>query len=197
MPFRTPLAALAAALTLFLIPVGSPGNDDGAQDPWQALAEEAHVVLLRHALAPGTGDPFDFEPGNCATQRNLDDRGRAQAQAIGQAFRDRSIAVTRVLSSAWCRCLETAELLALGEVETLWLLDSLVQHRDTALERTSELQDWILAQREPGVQVLVTHNTNISSLTGILPASGEAVVVGRSPDGGLRVVGRIPAPPTE
>ena len=83
---------------------------------WEALRDGGHVALLRHALAPGTGDPVDFTLGDCTTQRNLSDEGSAQARRIGQRFRDNGIEAARVYTSQWCRCVETAELLDLGPV---------------------------------------------------------------------------------
>jgi len=76
-----------------------------------------YVAVMRHAIAPGTGDPSNFRLGDCQTQRNLSETGRQQARRLGQLLRDRQVPVTRVLSSQWCRCLETAKLLDLGQVE--------------------------------------------------------------------------------
>ena len=73
---------------------------------WTALAQDGHVALMRHARAPGTGDPARFQLDDCTTQRNLDDTGREQARRTGAAFRARDIKVARVLSSQWCRCRE-------------------------------------------------------------------------------------------
>ena len=83
---------------------------------WAALDRPGAFAIMRHALAPGTGDPAGFTLEDCSTQRNLDDRGRAQALAIGAAFRARGVQFDAVLSSQWCRCQETASLLELGEV---------------------------------------------------------------------------------
>ena len=83
---------------------------------WAALRAGGHVALIRHALAPGTGDPAGFRVDDCATQRNLSPTGRAQARAIGERFRANGIDTAAVLSSQWCRCLDTARELALGEI---------------------------------------------------------------------------------
>lgn len=94
---------------------------------WTKLTEaneETYVVLLRHAIAPGTGDPANFQLNDCATQRNLSESGRQQARDIGAAFRDRNIPVVEVLSSQWCRCLETAELVDIAPVEPFPPLNS-------------------------------------------------------------------------
>ncbi|MGI8936025.1 MAG: histidine phosphatase family protein [Phormidesmis sp.] len=102
---------------------------------WEKLAqanEETYVVLLRHALAPGTGDPANFQLNDCSTQRNLSETGREQAIAIGEAFRSRNTPVIEILSSQWCRCLETAELMAVGPVEPFPALNSFFRDRSTA-----------------------------------------------------------------
>jgi phosphohistidine phosphatase SixA len=148
---------------------------------WQQLeqpGEQRYVVLLRHALAPGTGDPANFQLEDCATQRNLSAEGRSQAAQIGQAFRDRGIAVDQVLSSQWCRCLETAALMDLGMVEPYPALNSFFRDRSTAESQTTAVKQFLLAQAgSPGVTVMVTHQVNITGLTEIVPRSGEAVVL--------------------
>ena len=88
------------------------------------LKDGGYILMIRHALAPGTGDPVNFKIGDCSTQRNLDDRGRAQARSIGERLRSSGIAKARVYSSQWCRCLETAELINLGSATPLPALNS-------------------------------------------------------------------------
>src|SRR5262247_1204536 len=109
------LALAALALWLVAAPMEAVADE---RDTWAALVSGSHVALVRHGNAPpGYGDPPGFKIDDCSTQRNLDDRGRAQAKALGAAFRQHGVGVDKVLSSPWCRCLETAELLALGPVE--------------------------------------------------------------------------------
>lgn len=105
--------------------------------------QQLHVVLLRHALAPGTGDPPSFQLADCTTQRNLSDAGRQQARDIGQAFRQQGVEVDRVLSSQWCRCLETAELMEVGPVEPFAPLNSFFQDRRTADRQTAEVETYL------------------------------------------------------
>jgi phosphohistidine phosphatase SixA len=161
---------------------------------WQAVADGGHAVLMRHALAPGTGDPPEFRLGDCATQRNLDAAGRAQARAIGQRFRDQGIDAARVRSSQWCRCLETARLLGLGEVVPTPTLNSFFRDRSLKAGRTAGALALIAAEADGenpnGPLVLVTHQVNITALTGVFPASGEMIVVRPTVDG-VEVVGRI------
>ncbi|MGF1461322.1 MAG: histidine phosphatase family protein [Leptolyngbyaceae cyanobacterium] len=151
------------------------------EELWQQLQQPAdtlYVVLLRHALAPGTGDPENFQLGDCSTQRNLSEAGREQAVAIGQAFRDRGVAVRQILSSQWCRCLETAELMDVGQVEAYPELNSFFRDRSTSTAQTTAVKEYLVSEADAGgVIIMVTHQVNITGLTDIFPQSGEAVVV--------------------
>ena len=95
-----------------------------ANEAWAALVKGGHVALIRHGNAPPGygGDPPGFKIDDCKTQRNLDEQGRGEARALGEAFRSHGVRVDRILSSPWCRCLETARLMAVGSVETSWAL---------------------------------------------------------------------------
>lgn len=158
---------------------------------WESLASGNHFALLRHAIAPGMGDPDNFTIGDCTTQRTLSDRGRTQATAIGNRFRQAEIAEADVYSSQWCRCLETAELLELGTVRELPLLNSFFQHYERAQTQTSGLQNWLAGLELSTPLVLVTHQVNITALTNIYPDSGELVIVRRDRAGTLSVAGTI------
>lgn len=178
--------ALLRALVLFVAvvaasaPAPAAAGDQAAL--WQALKQGGHAVIFRHALAPGTGDPPGFRPGDCATQRNLSDEGRAQAKAIGDAFRSRGIRVDRILTSRWCRARDTATLMNLGRVEDAPMLDSFFADRSREPAQTAALRQF-LARMAPGeTVVMVSHQVNISALTGEAPASGEAAVVAPAPD---------------
>lgn len=134
------------------------------------------VLLMRHAHAPGTGDPDGFRLDDCATQRNLDEGGRAQARRIGAALRACAWPVGAVWSSQWCRARDTARL-AFGAVRDEPAFNSFFgvpaqepAHTAAALRR---LREW----SGPGALVVVTHQVNIQALTGVSPASGEAVAV--------------------
>ncbi|WP_192035559.1 histidine phosphatase family protein [Halomonas sp. YLGW01] len=180
---------LVAASLLAPHPAGAQPLDDH-HATWAALSQGGHIALMRHALAPGTGDPAGFTLDDCTTQRNLSEEGRAQARAIGERFRERGIEVTAVRSSRWCRCLDTAELLALGEVIPTPALDSFFRNRGAAEGQTRELRALIAAWNGEGTLVLVTHQVNITALTGVYPRSGEMLVL--APEGGaLDVVGRL------
>lgn len=182
--------ALLAALPV--IPLATMLNAPAASsdDPWAALRNGGHVALIRHALAPGTGDPAGFTPGECATQRNLSEEGREQARRIGDLFRENGISQARVFTSTWCRSRETAELLRLGPVTALEPLDSFFQRRSEGDRQTRALAEWIAAQAALPPIVLVTHQVNITSYTGVFPGSGEIVVAGREGNG-VVVRGRV------
>lgn len=158
---------------------------------WAALGSGGHVALLRHAVAPGMGDPPEFVLGDCATQRNLSDEGRAQAERIGARFRANGIAAARVLSSQWCRCLETARGLGLGPVAELPALNSFFAAPERGEAQTRELREWLAGQDLAGAVVLVTHQVNITALTGVYPRSGELVVARRTDTGELAAAGTI------
>lgn len=164
-----------------------------AQSDWSALQSGA-VVLFRHALAPGIGDPPNFRLNDCSTQRNLNDEGRAQAQRMGEQFRARGIVVGAVLFSQWCRTRETAQLAFPSLVSSLLrdepAFNSFFNDRSTEATQTQAARQILSQWRGPGVLVVVTHQVNITALTGIVPASSEGVVV-RVREGRLEVVGRI------
>jgi broad specificity phosphatase PhoE len=153
-----------------------------AQQSTDALVERlrsgGHVLMLRHALAPGTGDPAGFRLEDCATQRNLSDAGRAQARAIGVSLRARGIERARVYSSQWCRCLETAQLLGLGPVTPLPALNSFFQRADDREPNLTTLRDFLAAQPGQGEPIiLVTHQVTVTAMTGVFPDSGEGVIL--------------------
>jgi phosphohistidine phosphatase SixA len=158
---------------------------------FSALREPGAVAVMRHALAPGTGDPAHFRLDDCATQRNLDARGRAQARATGEALRAAGIEVDRVLTSAWCRCRETAELLALAPVEVLPALNSFFQDRSTRDAQTTALRAFLDALAPEERVLLVTHQVNISALAGRGTRSGEVLVLARGDGGDVTVRGSI------
>jgi phosphohistidine phosphatase SixA len=163
-----------------------------ATDLWARLAQGGVAILLRHALAPGFGDPPTFKLGDCSTQRNLSDAGRQQAHQIGAAFRQHGIAIDKVYTSEWCRCRETAELLGLGPVTPLPILNSFFETREREKDQTEALTRLLTTRPISNVIVFVTHQVNITALTGVYPASGEAVAVKIQNASTLRVLGTLP-----
>jgi phosphohistidine phosphatase SixA len=151
---------------------------------------------MRHALAPGVGDPSNFKLGDCSTQRNLSAEGREDAREIGEWLKRRDIPILRVESSRWCRARETAELLGVGAVKANRNLDSLFQEVDPISDpRTAKIRKRIVDHRQTqGLLVMVGHFVNISALTGVGVESGEGVLVRANARGEIKVVGYSPKP---
>ena len=157
----------------------------------RALLSGEHIALMRHSIAPGSGDPANFRIGDCSTQRNLSDGGRLQAGEIGLMLRESGLREARLVSSQWCRCIETAELMSVGEVEELELLNSLIAYRGQSEVITSRLSDWISEQDLNTPIILVTHSVNIGALIGRYPQEGEIVFARLTEAGDLVLVGSI------
>lgn len=163
---------------------------------WGVTLRDGDVVLFRHALAPGGGDPADFRLDDCTTQRNLSAEGREQARRIGPQLRERlgTLRVAAVWASPWCRTVETARL-AFPDVrlQTQPAFGSFFQEPERQASQLDAARALLTAWRGPGVLVVVTHQVNITGLSGVFPASGEGVVM-RWTEGVGRVVGRLQAP---
>jgi broad specificity phosphatase PhoE len=174
---------------------------DESKAAWDALAAGGHIALIRHANAPGPslgqgGDPPGFSINDCRTQRNLDEMGRGQAKTLGEAFRLHGVRVDRIQSSPWCRCLDTANLMAVGKVETSWALVPSTDRNPNAPAALRALKELVANWRGPGTLVLITHGLTIRALIGIVPNQAEIVVLRPTPgsESGPQVVGRIAAP---
>jgi phosphohistidine phosphatase SixA len=175
------------AISLLSTPVAGSSNEA----LWALLQEGGQVVVIRHALTePGVGDPPGFRLDDCQTQRNLSAVGREEAKRIGAAFQTRGVPIGQVLSSRWCRCLETARL-AFGTVEPWPPLDSFFNDRSRETEQTDAVRQRASERPAAGNLILVTHQVNISALTGIFPAAGEMVILTPQEDGTFRVAGRL------
>lgn len=164
--------------------------------PWFLLAsdlsllkEPGYFALVRHARAPGLGDPKNFALNRCETQRNLSAAGRAQAKKMGERLRAAAGKKLRVFTSQWCRAKDTAELLGLVEPEELPLLNSFFAVPGKKESQTAALKKWL--DEEPGPALLVTHQVNITALTEIFPQEGEVILLKIGGAGELSVVGRI------
>lgn len=180
------------AFFLLLAAIGSTPADADDAALWRALAAGGHVAIMRHATAPGTGDPQTFAIGDCATQRNLSQQGRAEARAIGEKFRQNRVAVAKVFTSQWCRCRDTAAGMDVGPVVEDPRLNSFFgEDRATTLSAVSAAQAAVnQAPRSGPIAVYVTHQVNVTALTGVYPASGE-IVVAKPTDAGVEVLGTI------
>jgi len=172
----------------FFNPTVSNANSD-----WQLLKQKGVVVMMRHTLAPGTGDPDNFRLNDCSTQRNLSSEGKEQARRIGEEFRKRKIKVSQILSSQWCRCQETARLLDLGSVELQPALNSFFSDRTTEAKQTDLVRRLILEHRsQNGIVIMVTHQVNITALVGVVPTSGASVILRANPSGKVELLGQLP-----
>ncbi|MGD2098580.1 MAG: histidine phosphatase family protein [Desulfobacterales bacterium] len=184
------LGVLACLLGLCALAIA--GVDSDPAEMIEAMKSGGHILMIRHALAPGTGDPANFRIGDCSTQRNLDDRGRDQARAIGDWLRSKGITSARVYSSQWCRCLETAKLLQMGPVEELPALNSFYELTENRKPNLRALRQFIAKQPDDGVLIiLVTHQVTISAIGDAAVSSGEGVVLELVPDGPYQIVGRM------
>lgn len=156
---------------------------------WALLRNGGHVVFLRHADAPGSGEPGNFDIENCTTQRNLSDRGRQQARRIGPLFLARAAPVARVLSSNYCRCLETARI-AFGAslVETDPALDLLSGEDAANDEKLERVREIAVGHSGADNMVLVANEDVIMGVLGVSAREGEALILSR---GDLHVAGRI------
>ena len=144
--------------------------DDYAKNPF------GNVLLIRHALAPGFGDPQNFDLNDCSTQRNLDGEGREQAFSIGEKIKAAGIKFSKIYSSQWCRCLETAEYMNLGEITVEPGLNSFFQGivtKDKTLSILRKRLESVEAKQE--LILMITHQVTITAVTGITVSSGGAV----------------------
>ncbi len=186
----TRLALTALALLVAIAPASAQRGSDAA---WSALVEGGHVAMIRHGNAPPVGgDPPGFKIDDCATQRNLDEWGRRQAVSVGEAFRQRGVRVDRVISSPWCRCLDTARLMAVGPIETSWAL--VPDPNPNVPTRLRELRELVSGWRGPGTLVLVTHALTVRPLVGFMPAQAEILVFKPVPGAEPRLIGNIEPP---
>jgi phosphohistidine phosphatase SixA len=178
-------------LLALLCAAGGAAADEAAA--LAALRAGGHVALMRHAEAPGTADPPGFKIDDCATQRNLDDKGRADAASAGARLRRDGARIEKIVSSPWCRCRETASLMKLGPVELVETLGNPVVLRDRRQALVDGTRALVDAWRGEGALLVVTHGATIQALTGMHPASGEIFVVKpRSGASVLPVIGRLP-----
>ena len=184
-------ASVILSLTLLLAMPAAAAAADQAEII-DRLKAGGHIPMIRHALAPGNGDPPNFKIGDCATQRNLDDTGRNQARSIGVWLRNNGISSARVYSSQWCRCLETARLLNLGPVQELSALNSFYERTQDREPNLRALNDFISQQPVKGeLIIMVTHFVTIAEIAGTGVSSGGGALLALHADAPYTVVGRV------
>jgi len=165
------IAGFLALLILSTLPVSA------AEDAWQIWKSDGVHALMRHAIAPGTGDPANFTLGDCSTQRNLNETGREQARNTGNVIRSKGIQISSVMTSQWCRCVDTARLLDVGPVAEEPALNSFFRDRSTEPTQTRKIKQLLAGLADGEKRLLVTHQVNITALTGIFPRSGEIILI--------------------
>lgn len=186
--------ARLASLLLLAAMGTTPSRADEAG--WAALARPGAIVLIRHAYAPGVGDPPGMRLGDCPSQRNLDAQGRAESARLGERLRQRGVRVGAVLHSPWCRARETAQL-AMGAASAPApreepAFGSFFGGHGDAARQTATAREILRRWQGPGTLVVFTHQVNVLGLTGIALAPAEGLVVRAGPgDGPLQVLGRI------
>jgi len=187
---------LIAVLLVSLFPQHASARDLAVWDKLKGTNPRGYVLLMRHALAPGVGDPVNFKLGDCTTQRNLSAEGRQDARDIGDWIKRREVPIYRVESSRWCRARETAELLGIGAVRANKNLDSLFTEVDPIGDpKTAKIRKRIIDHRQKnGLLVMVGHFVNVSALTGVGLESGEGVLVRANSKGEIKVIGYTPVP---
>jgi phosphohistidine phosphatase SixA len=190
------MAAAGGVAATALIPPAR-ADEGSAEAAWKALADDGAVALVRHAKAPGPSpDPPGARLEDCSTQRNLSAEGRAQATKLGELWRARRVKVGKVISSPWCRCIDTARLMGLGEPAIDHALYNLLANPPDREAKIDRLRALIRLWKGPGALVLVTHGITMRAVVGSDP--GEAGVVVARPDRlhgrGYVMVGAIPPP---
>lgn len=177
--------------------LGVIGSHSNASELSELLKANDHVLLMRHALAPGVGDPAGYQLDNCKSQRNLDVQGRTQAQRIGQWLKSQGVRDALVFSSAWCRCKETAEKLGLGTPVHEAALNSFFDDMRQGPQSNVKLQKFIetqLKSKSSKALILVTHHVNIAEFMGENVGSGDMVLAKVSPQGRLLSYKIYPSP---
>jgi len=187
---RSSSAVLIRRLATVVLCAWAASVAQAAESIWDAARTPGSVVVVRHSFAPGGFDSPDSRLDDCSTQRNLDERGRAQARRIGEAFRQNGVAVGAVLSSPRCRCLDTARL-AFGQAQPWEVLQGALNDSERRQGQLVEIRKAIAGHRSGPPLVLVTHGSVVTDLTGLNIQMGGFVVLRRAPDGSHAVAGQL------
>lgn len=152
-----------------------------ANDLQNILRDNGKIIFIRHAYAPGGGDPDGFDIANCASQRNLNSEGIAQSKRIGKFFEENDIIIDKVLSSEWCRCKETAKY-AFNNYETKSFLNSFFSEKFSSNKnkQIKDLKEYINEWSGDNNLVLVTHYVTIQEVLNITSSSGELIITDKN-----------------
>ena len=162
---------------------------NASEQSWKIAQEGDKIILIRHSLAPGGGDPAGFKVDDCKTQRNLNRTGINQSKKIGKLFKKNKVPVDQVLSSQWCRCKDTAKY-AFGNFKEFTALNSTFQspYDQNEAKQLKDLYAFVKDWNSNGKNlVLVTHYSIITAVTNAVPSSGELVIT----DKNFKVLGTI------
>ena len=175
-------------LIIFFINIFTVNSAYSVEEVLTSLKEGGKIIFIRHALAPGNGDPENFDLNDCSTQRNLNQRGIEQSKFIGNIFNKNQIKIENVYSSEWCRCIDTAKF-AFNNYETFSALNSFYDIRFEANEerQITQLKEFINQWNGKENIIFVTHFVVISSMLNIGTSSGEIVIT----DKNLNIIGSI------
>ena len=183
---KNKIISLLANLFLFCL---FTSQINASEQAWNLAQEGNKIILIRHSLAPGGGDPAGFKVDDCKTQRNLNRTGINQSKKIGKLFKKNKVPVDQVLSSQWCRCKDTAKF-AFGEYKEFTALNSTFQSQFNKNEakQLKQLYNYVKKWNGNGKNlVLITHYSIITAVTNAVPSSGEIVVA----DKNFKVLGTI------
>ena len=152
------------------------------------LAEGGNFIFIRHAYAPGSGDPINFNLNDCSSQRNLNEEGKLQAKEIGNFFKKNNINIEKIYSSEWCRCIETANI-AFGEFTTKTFLNSFYspKFQKNKKQQMIKLKKYVKKFRGDKNLIFVTHYVVISEALNYSSSSGEIVVFDKK----FNIIGNI------
>ena len=178
---------ISLIIILFLSLLTSQLN--ASDQPWNLAREGNKIVLIRHSLAPGGGDPPGFKINDCKTQRNLNLTGIKQSKKIGKLFKKYKVPIDQVLSSQWCRCKDTAKY-AFGNYKEFTALNSTFQspYNRNEGKQLKELYNFVKKWDGKGKNlILITHYSIITAVTTAVPSSGEIVIA----DKNFKVLGTI------
>ena len=175
-------------LIIFFINIFVVNSAYSVEEVLSSLKEGGKIIFIRHALAPGNGDPENFDLNDCSTQRNLNQRGIEQSKFIGKIFNNNQIKIENVYSSEWCRCIDTAKF-AFKNYQTFSALNSFYDIRFEANEerQITQLKEFINQWKGNENIIFVTHFVVISSILNIGTSSGEIVIT----DKNLNIIGSI------
>ena len=164
-------------------------NSHSSEQNWNLVKEGGKIILIRHSLAPGGGDPAGFKINECKTQRNLNQTGVNQSKKIGRLFKKNKIPIDQVLSSQWCRCKDTAKH-AFEDYKEFTALNSTFQspYNKNEAKQLKELYELVNKWEGKGKNlVLVTHYSIITAVTNAIPRSGEVIITNKN----FEVIGTI------